>query len=246
MISTLKVVMNAFWGDSIKKYVSRYEILGTIAKKWDLRLYNYNVMWYRDSEFLRIMKLFPSGGATGKRYNLYHLARSVSHLDGDTVECGVAAGVMSYLIYTATNQNGRTHHIFDSFEGLSVPSQDDYPTGHVPALKKGDFSVSQEVVERNLGNKKDIKFYKGWIPERFSEITSRRFIFVHIDVDFYEPTIESLRFFYPRMVSGGIIMCDDYGYLNTPGSQKAMDEFLADKPEKIIKLDAGHAFIIKQ
>lgn len=246
MISMLHTVVQAFFGNPVTKYVSRYELLGTLAKKWDLRLYNYNVTWYRDDEFAKIINAFPVGGITGKRYNLYYLARAVSELDGDTVECGVAEGIMSYLIYTATNKKERYHHIFDSFEGLSEPSQNDLPSGNVPALQKGDFAVRQEKVRQNLGNKNDIKLYKGWIPERFIEVKDKRFIFVHIDVDFYEPTLESLRFFYPRMASGGIIICDDYGHINTPGSQKAMDEFLIDKPEKVIKLDAGHAFIIKQ
>jgi O-methyltransferase len=247
MTVSLKLIHRAFFGNPIAKYVSRYMLLDAIAEQWDLKLYNYNVTWFRESEFLEITKAFPMAiPATGKRYNLYHLAKAVRHLDGDTAECGVATGIMSYLIYTATNKVGRHHHVFDSFEGLSEPLPGDHPTADVPSLKKGDYAVSQEKVRENLGNKDDIQFYKGWIPERFSEVDNKRFIFVHIDVDFYQPTIDSLRFFYPGMVKGGIIICDDYGFLNTPGSKQAMDEFLLDKPESLIKLDAGHAFIIKQ
>ena len=49
-----------------------------------------------------------------------------------------------------------------------------------------------------------------------------------------------------RMVSGGMIVCDDYGFPQTPGAKDAMDQFLADKPEPIIKLASGHALILKQ
>jgi O-methyltransferase len=41
---------------------------------------------------------------------------------------------------------------------------------------------------------------KGWIPDVFSAAEAETFCFVHIDVDLYEPTLESMRFFYPRMV----------------------------------------------
>lgn len=244
--SIIRLAIKSFWGDSTTKYVSRYELLGSIAKQWDLRLYNFNAMWYRDNEFKYIIDAFPTGGITAKRYNLYYLARAVSHLEGDTAECGVAEGIMSYLIHKATNKQGRFHHIFDSFQGLSAPASNDNPKANVPTLKKGDFSVSEERVRMNLGNRDTIKLYKGWIPSRFQEVKDKTFIFVHIDVDFYEPTLESLRFFYPRMASNGIIICDDYGYLNTPGSEQAMDEFFSDKPEVLVKLDAGHAFVIKQ
>ncbi len=153
---------------------------------------------------------------------------------------------MSYLIYTATMQPSRLHHVFDSFEGLSAPGGIDVPQDHVPGLKEGDYAVAEEQVRRNLGSEESIRLYKGWIPDRFMEIEDRKFVFVHLDVDFYEPTLQSLRFFYPRVVPRGIILCDDYGYLNTPGAAQAMDEYLSDKFEPIIKLDAGHAFIVKR
>lgn len=245
--SLFSLIIKIFFGKMANRYVSRYELLQTIAKRWNLRLYNYNVTWYRDDEFKFIIESFVAKrGSTGKRFNLYYLARSVAHLEGDTAECGVAEGIMSYLIYVATKRQERFHHVFDSFEGLSSPISSDMPHPSVPALKKGDYAVSEEQVRHNLGNDKNIRLYKGWIPERFMEIADRNFVFVHIDVDFYEPTLDSLRFFYSRTVPGGIIICDDYGYLNTPGAKRAMDEFLSDKPELIVKLDAGHAFIIKQ
>ena len=44
-----------------------------------------------------------------------------------------------------------------------------------------------------------IKTYKGWIPERFDEVKDRTFSFVHIDVELYQPTYDSLEFFFPRL-----------------------------------------------
>src|SRR5688572_31529904 len=42
------------------------------------------------------------------------------------------------------------------------------------------------------------------------------------DVDVYQPTRDSLEYFYPRLVTGGILVCDDYGW---PGARKAVDDF---------------------
>ena len=67
---------------------------------------------------------------------------------------------------------------------------------------------------------------------------------VHVDVDLYEPTLASLAFFYPRMNPGGVMVCDDYGFTTCPGATKAVDEFLHDKPEKMIALPNGGGFFI--
>jgi hypothetical protein len=49
----------------------------------------------------------------------------------------------------------------------------------------------------------DVRFYRGWIPERFVGVENRRFCFAHVDVDLYGPTKASLEFFYPRTVRKG-------------------------------------------
>jgi len=83
------------------------------------------------------------------------------------------------------------------------------------------------------------------LQARFPEVADRRFAFVHIDVDLHQPTKDSVDFFYPRLAAGGVLLCDDYGSTWCPGATRACDEFLADKPEKMIRLDAAGGFLIK-
>src|SRR5437879_4756651 len=91
-----------------------------------------------------------------------------------------------------------------------------------------------------------VVYHKGWLPEKFQEVKDRRFSFVHIDVDLYQPTLDSLAFFYPRTTSGGIILSDDYAFITCPGQKKAMDSFFSDKPEEIVALPTGQGFVIKK
>ena len=72
------------------------------------------------------------------------------------------------------------------------------------------------------------------------------FCFVHIDVDILEPTRDSIEFFYPRMMPGGIMLFDDYGFTSCPGAKLAADVFFEGRPEKIGLLTTGQAIIIKQ
>jgi O-methyltransferase len=90
-----------------------------------------------------------------------------------------------------------------------------------------------------------VSWHKGWIPERFVDVESRRFALVHIDVDLYDPTKDSMEFVYPRVNPGGIILCDDYACTTCPGATRAVDDYLADKPGKMVLLSCGGGFLIK-
>jgi hypothetical protein len=47
------------------------------------------------------------------------------------------------------------------------------------------------------------------------------------------------------MSPGGVIICDDYGFESCPGATRALDDFLADKPERVLSMPAGGGFIVK-
>ncbi len=193
----------------------------------------------------------PPSRAMNRRYNLYYIARGVASLLGDTAECGVYRGSSSFLICSTTekekNSQDYYHHIFDSFEGLSKPIEQDRTDHGIIPLHQNEFAVSIETVQKNLEQFNFVRFYKGWIPEQFSKVTDRKFAFVHIDVDLYKPTLDSLQFFYDKMVPGGIILCDDYGAVDCPGARRAFDEFIKDKIERyVIVLTTGQGFIIRR
>lgn len=196
--------------------------------------------WWYDEAFNDYLKRFNefSGLNSDRRWMIGQLTKLARHVSGDTAECGVLAGSSSYLICRAFHD--RTHFMFDSFEGLSKPGSfdgDRWQESHLTS----DLKTAQE----NLKECPNVSFHKGWIPERFKDVESRNFCFVHIDVQLYEPTRASLQFFYPRMSPGGVIVCDDYGFTTCPGATRAIDEFLGDKPEQMISLSCGSAFFVK-
>lgn len=202
--------------------------------------------WWYDTWFTEYLERFGEreGMNTDRRWMLYQLMRLVENVPGDTVECGVYYGAASYLMLEMNSRSkmrDRLHHIFDSFEGLSPPGAADGDHWHSGAL-----SVGEQIVEKNLETYSGaFKCYRGWIPDRFPEIGNRAFSFVHVDVDLLQPTSDSIKFFYPRLSPGGILLCDDYGFTTCPGATSSCDEFLADKPEKMIALSAGGGFLIK-
>jgi hypothetical protein len=59
----------------------------------------------------------------------------------------------------------------------------------------------------------------------------------------FEPTSEALAFFGPRMVPGGLIVCDDYGFETCPGARRAMDEHADAAGQTIVHLPTGQGVI---
>lgn len=197
--------------------------------------------WIKDEDFNTYLKRFGELDSwnSERRWVVWQLMRLTMGVQGDTAECGSFEGAGSYLICKA-NKEKRHHHIFDSFEGLSRPDGSDGTYWQEGGLARGE-----DVVAGNLAEFSDYTLYRGWIPSRFDEIAGRHFSFVHIDVDLHQPTLDSLAFFYPRMNEGGIIICDDYGSSVCPGATRAVNEFLADKPEKMIPMPCAGGFLIK-
>ena len=194
-----------------------------------------------------------------KRSRHYTLQQLLSHvlrsgLTGDVAECGCWKGHSSFIICSLLKKNNfsNNYYIFDSFEGgLSEKIDKDSNTRKKLSKRqihneKNCFS-STELGVRNLLKDFDFyKIYKGWIPEKFYNVENCEFIFIHIDVDLYQPTTESLNFFYDRLKKGGVIVIDDYGYTQFPGCKTAVDEFLETKQVSFFLSNlTGGCFIIK-
>ncbi|MEO6225483.1 MAG: TylF/MycF/NovP-related O-methyltransferase [Sphingomicrobium sp.] len=240
MLIVARFIRNAFSKDPDR----RLGAVNMVANKLlpDYRLTWSQIDWWHDAEFNAYLDRFNERAGinfnTHRRFMLAQLLKLVAEVEGDTAECGVYLGASSWLICGV----GRKHHLFDSFEGLSEPDSADGTH-----WKRGVLSAPEDAVLNNLAPfREQLEFHRGWIPDRFADVADRKFAFVHVDVDLYQPTRDSVEFFYSRLSPGGILLCDDYACTTCPGATKAIDEFLADKPEPMIALDAGGGFFIKR
>lgn len=195
-----------------------------------------------------------------KQCRFYSLQQMVSFimkdkgLLGDFAECGCWKGHSTYIISKILYKNNfsNTFHIFDAFEGgLSDKTEEDKDENNKLSeedilKQKIHFTSTEDELCNTIKEFDFIKTYKGWIPERFSEVEENKFVFIHIDVDLYQPTLDSLEFFFPRLQSGGVIVVDDYGYTSFPGAKKAVDKFLSENDHYFFyESSMGSCFIIK-
>lgn len=174
-------------------------------------------------------------------FMLWQFVKQAKVFPGAMAQVGVFRGGSAKLITLAKGENTEPMYLFDTFEGM--PEVDPSIDLH----KKGDFkNTSLEDVQKLFSTEKNIIFCKGFFPETTDKVFSDKFSFVYIDVDIYKSVLDSLNFFYPKLVQGGFMMFDDYLGKNTPGVKKALDEFLKDKKEIPIITTIGQCVIVKQ
>jgi hypothetical protein len=107
-------------------------------------------------------------------------------------------------------------YAYDTFEGMpeSCWVKDEF---HYV----GEFKPELDVV-RILNNRKNVVVRKGIFPDSIQDETG--FWMVHLDVDFYLSTLNSLKVLKDRMAKGGAIFLDDWDWPNCPGVRKAVEE----------------------
>ena len=153
--------------------------------------------------------------------NLRRALKATQDLPGDMAELGVYRGGSAKVI--AATCPAKILHLFDTFTGL--PYSETVERDPERYVRKGMFSACSEAeVRMYLGIGRHV-YHPGLFPasaEGFQD-SDTSFSFVHVDCDLYDGARDAIRFFWPRMVHGGIMFFDDYNCKFT-GVTEAVDE----------------------
>ena len=168
-------------------------------------------------------------------YNLWFQVEYLKRMKiaGAFAELGVHRGVTAKAIHLMDAD--RKLYLFDTFNGfdsrdLAVESQQE------DKFDPSNFSDTEvEIVRAYIGGNDNLIFKKGYFPETTLGLEQEGFALVHLDADLYVPTLEALKFFYPKMNPGGVIIIHDYNH-TWDGIPKAVNVFVENIPESIIEL----------
>lgn len=163
------------------------------------------------------------------------------------VECGVYTGSSLIACGSMARDAGIPFHFtgLDTFEGLPDLSEKDISLSPENAayLNTRLFAdTSMDVVRQKVkeaGLARSVELRKGLFADVLPTLPERRYDFVNIDCDLYEPHLQCLEYFYSRVVPGGVIFFDDYHSVDYPMARHAVDEFMRDKPERLAHLRFG-------
>ena len=159
------------------------------------------------------------------RYRTFELVSDqLKELEGAVAEVGVFQGEFAMLINAKFPK--KKLYLFDTFESFE---QDEFKKERNEGNCEDGFDkvftyTSIDRVMKRMPHPENCIVRKGLFPTS-AEGIDEKFLFVSIDVDFEKSIYESLCWFYPKMVSGGIIFVHDYNNKTLFGVKKAVDKF---------------------
>lgn len=187
------------------------------------------------------------------RYNtLVWAARQALLVEGDFIECGVYQGDMSWVLTEMVDlaSHSRTMYLYDTFSGFSdkYSSAADYPDApQLFEMLQRDYvrgSIYPSVVARFSG-KHYVQVFRGVVPDVLRDCAPAKVAFLHLDMNSPGPERGALEYLYDRIVPGGLIVFDDYGWTVFRKQKQSADEFMSSKGVAILELPTGQGLVIK-
>jgi len=195
----------------------------------------------------------PPGSIAWRLHTLVWAARQALPLDGDYVECGVFKGDMSWVITRTVDLGGRgkTLYLYDTFAGYSdkYSSQEDFPQNPGFLAIANDIyripGLYQSVRDR-FAPLPFVRVVQGVMPDALQEVAPERIAFLHIDLNSPAAELGVLDQLFDRVVPGGMIVFDDYGWCFFRKQKDAEDEFMRRRGYQILELPTGQGLVVKR
>lgn len=163
------------------------------------------------------------------------------------IECGTANGVTAYFALKEIENHLKDSrffmHLYDSWDSMREKELLESERDHIGNYSELDINTTKS----NLKEFEDkLVFHVGYIPESLdSKNAPKSIVFMHIDLNSAKPTFAALEFFFPKLVSGGVILFDDYGQEEYKETKRVIDEFFSDKPGLVLKLPTSQAIYFR-
>jgi hypothetical protein len=211
-----------------------------------------------DLDMIERCRPFTMTGTSGL-WGTLSAARYVAraNIPGAIVECGVWRGGSMMMAALALMEDGASRDLFlyDTFEGMAKPGDMDKDYTGASALDlwneaqrrtpKGWINASLEDVSRNLAStgypREKIRLVPGRVEATLCDPNNlpNEIALLRLDTDWYDSTKAEMEVLYPRLVRGGVLIIDDYGYWQ--GARKAVDEYLEKTGTKLLLVPVNFA-----
>lgn len=201
-----------------------------------------------DQEILARVAPFTMTSVPRRASLLTAIDHIVKHdIPGAIVEAGVWRGgsmMAAALALAARGVTDRDLWLYDTFEGMSEPTENDYDAAGVTAeqqLAESERTSSVwafatlDDVRSNVGSTnypgEHIHYVRGKVEDTIPSQIPGQIALLRLDTDWYESTKHELEHLYPRLQPGGVLIIDDYGHWQ--GARRAVDEYFADSGPEV-------------
>lgn len=210
---------------------------------------NKNCDFMKDPEFIKAydaaMKQHYMPDTDVWRYHVNQWAAfHAKQLKGDFVECGVYKGsiTMSNIIYIDFKAlKDRKYYLFDTFCGLD----EEFSTKDEYFRFEDSYPDCYEFVVDSFKAYPNVVIVKGVVPNTLSQVHIEKVAYLSIDMNSALPELEALKYFWPKVVPGGIVVLDDYGWPTCENQKAVADNFASSVGVKVLSLPNGQGIVVK-
>ncbi len=195
-------------------------------------------------ERIRIRTALATGGRSEnvrKRW-LTDFANIVYARDmrGNVAEAGVFRGDFARCINTSFPD--RTLYLFDTFQGFLAEdvAREKLASNSQPGYYA---ETSEQLVLDKLPHPKKAVICKGYFPITAEGIDDS-FVFANLDLDLYEPTYNGLKYFWDKVVAGGVLLVHDYFSIDFPNVKTAVADFEHDLGKRLSMVPIGDSLSV--
>ena len=167
-----------------------------------------------------------------------------NNVKGNIAEIGVYKGNFAKRLNSLFSD--RDFYLFDTFSGFdSKDSNKEMSNGYSTADQNfSDTSVKAVLAKMPFVKKCIVK--QGYFPDTTVDINDS-FCFVSIDADLYNPILEGLKYFYPRLEKGGYIFIHDFNNDEYKGAKDAVLEYCVNNNIAYVPIpDSGGTVVINK
>jgi hypothetical protein len=175
-------------------------------------------------------------------------ASVTKNVDGDFVELGTGRGYIFAAVceYLRTEKINKSVYLFDTF----LPYKTSKDTGEQKKgqKKSGFYAENYDVVNKKFSEFDFVILVQGKCPEILDKIyggNNRKISFLHVDLNFHEVELTSLKLLWPYLSDSAIILLDDYANPGREIQYEAHNHFFDEKSLKILTTATGQGIVIK-
>lgn len=186
-----------------------------------------------------------SGWDYGIRWRAHCLlwaAETATARRGAFVECGSGRGFMMSAVCEYLSWTDRPMWLVDSFKPtLPNAAGQQVRGGEVSPVYAADATA----VQTNFAQWRGVRLVVGDIPGSLGEVDVDEVAFLHVDLNHALPEEAAVRHFWPRLVTGAVMVLDDYGFPDHVAQRDAHDQLAHDLGYSILTLPTGQGLVIK-
>jgi O-methyltransferase len=173
-------------------------------------------------------------------------ARQALNVEGDFVECGVYAGLLSGTICSALKFASvkKRFFLFDTFLGIPDGESANAGSDRIKEINSHYIDV-RKIVRKNFAECSNVKIVEGILPGTLPKARIGKISYLSVDLNTAETERQVIEYLWPKVSPGGIVLIDDYGWSAFSEQYVMWNNFANKQGLAIACLPTGQGLLIK-